>query len=114
MRYTHVATITVKPGQLPELLRKAETELLTLYRDMPGFVAYTVAKTGEAAAVSFGIWHTKQQAEQAVKATDKWMKDGVGKLIDSLHNTVGELPFLAVTGDLGAYSSPALVNGIRA
>jgi len=114
MRYTHVATITAKPGQMPELLRKAEADLLPLYRDLPGFVAYTVAKTGEATVASFGIWQTRQQAEQAVKATDKWMKDGIGKLIDSLHNTVGEMPFLAFTSDLGVYSSPALVNNIRA
>jgi hypothetical protein len=115
MQYANIATITTKPGQLRDLLRKAEAELLLTYRALPGFVAYTVAKTGEATAVSFGIWQTRQQAEQAIKVSDQWMKDGIGKLVDSLHNHVGDLPFLAVTRDLGAYASVvAPVAGDRA
>jgi hypothetical protein len=109
MQFAHVATITTKPGQLRDLLRKTEAELLPLYRELPGFVAFTVAKTGDATAVYFGIWQTREQAEQAVKTSNQWMKEGSGTLIDSLHNSVGALPFLAVAGELAAYSSPALV-----
>ncbi len=108
MQFSHVTTITAKPGQLRDLLRQAETELLPLYRDLPGFVAYTVAKTGAATAVSFGIWQTRPQAEQAIKTSDQWMREGSGKLIDSLHNMVGDLPFVAFTGELGIYTSPAV------
>lgn len=111
MQFTHVATITTKPGQMPEFLRKTEMDLLPLYRSSPGFVAYTIARTGEATAVSFGIWQTKQQAELSVKTSDQWMKDSSGKLIDSLHNNVGNLPFLAFTGDLGVYASTAPAVG---
>ncbi|HLJ80494.1 MAG TPA: hypothetical protein VKT52_03335 [Ktedonobacterales bacterium] len=114
MQFAHVTTITTKPGQMRDLLRNAETELLPLYRDLPGFAAYTVAKTGEATAVCLGIWQTRQQAEQAIKTSDQWMKQGSGNLIDSLHNSVGDLPFLAFTGELAAYSSPALAVGGRA
>ena len=113
MQFTHVTTITTKPGQMRDLLRKTEAELLPLYRELPGFVAYTVAKTGDATAVCFGIWQTREQAEQAIKTSDQWMKAGSGTLIDSLHNSVGTLPFLAVTGELAAYASPALVAGGR-
>lgn len=113
MQFAHVTTITTKPGQMRDLLRDTETQLLPLYRDVPGFVAYTVAKTGEATAVCFGIWHTRQQAEQAIKTSDQWMKQGSGILIDSLHHSVGDLPFLAFTGDLAVYSSPAPVVGGR-
>jgi hypothetical protein len=62
----HVATISTKPSQLRDLLRKTATELLPLYRGLPGFVAFTVAKTGDATAVYFGIWHTREEAEQAL------------------------------------------------
>ena len=113
MQFAHVSTITAKPAQLRHFLRKSETELLPLYRDLPGFIAYTVAKTGEATAVSFGIWQTRQQAEQSIKTSDHWMKDGSGTLIDSLHDSIGDLPFLAVTGELAAYSSSAPVVGGR-
>lgn len=108
MQFTHVTTLTTKPGQMRDFLRKVEIELLPLYRELPGFVAYTIAKTGESTAVGFGIWQTRQQAEQAIKTSDLWMKQSSGILIDSLHNSIGDLPFLAVTRDLLAvYSSSA-------
>ena len=115
MQIAHVATITSKPEQLSAFLLKAETELLPLYRDLPGFVAYTVAKTGEAAAVCFGIWQTREQAEQAIKTSEKWIKGEIGQLVDGSRNRVGDLPFLAVTRELGAYASiVAPVGGARA
>jgi hypothetical protein len=46
------------------LLRKTATGLLPLYRGLPGFVAFTAAKTGVGTAVCFGIWHTREEAEQ--------------------------------------------------
>ena len=105
MQFAYVTTLTTKPGQMRDFLRKAETELLPLYRELPGFIAYTIAKTGEATAVCFGIWQTHEQAAQAIKTSDLWMKQSSGILIDSLHNCIGGLPFLAVKGDLAVYSS---------
>jgi len=113
MQFAYVTTLTTKPGQMRDFLRKAETELLPLYRELPGFVTYTIAKTGEATAVCFGIWQTRQQAAQAIKTSDHWMKQSSGILIDSLHNSIGDLPFLAVTEDLAVYSSPAVVVDAR-
>jgi hypothetical protein len=110
MQFAHVATITTKPGQLRDLLRKTEAELLPLYRELPGFVAFTVAKTAEVKALAFGIWQTREQAEQAIKTSDKWMKDAIGQLVDETHNRIGDLPFLAVTHDLVA----PVAGGVRA
>jgi hypothetical protein len=114
MQFTHIATITTKLAQMPDFLRRAETELLPIYRELPGFVAFTVAKTGEAKAVAFGIWQTREQAEQAIKISDKWMKDEISQLVDESSNRIGALPFFAVTRDLGAYASVvAPVAGVR-
>ena len=124
MQYTQVTTITTRPAQMAEFLRRAETELLPLHRDLPGFVAFTVTKTGETTAVTFGIWQTRQQAQEAVNTSNRWMNKvktsnrwmnsgGADLLVDGLHNDVGELPFLAFSSDLGVYSSPTLANGAR-
>ena len=113
MHFAHVTTITTKPGQMRDLLRDTETQLLPLYRDVPGFVAYTVAKTGDTSAIAFSLWQTLTQAEQSVKSSDEWMKAAIDKLIISFHPHMGELPFLAFTGDLAVYSSPAPVVGGR-
>ena len=124
MQYTQVTTITTQPGQMAEFLRRAESEILPLHRAMPGFVAFTVIKTGEFTAVTFSIWQTRQQAEESVKTSNRWMDKvktrsrwmsigGADDLVDVLHNYVGELPFLAFSRDLGVYSSPPLANGAR-
>jgi quinol monooxygenase YgiN len=107
MQYTQLATITTKTGQMRDCLRTLETELLPAARKETGFVAYTVAKTGESTAVAFSIWQTREQAERAIKSFDKWTKESANKLIDSAHSHVGELPFVAFTGDLKGYASPA-------
>ena len=124
MQYTQVTTITTRPTQMAEFLRRAETELLPLHRTLPGFVAFTATKTGEFTVVIFSIWQTRQQAEESVKTSNRWMDKvktrsrwmsigGAGNLVDGLHNYVGELPFLAFSSDLGVYSSPPLANGAR-
>jgi hypothetical protein len=115
MQYTQVTTITTKPGQMSEFLRLAEIEILPIHRALPGFVAFTVTKTGEATAVTFGIWQTRQQAQESVKTSNRWVNQGGGGvLVEAVHNYVGELPFLAFSSDLGVYSSPPLANGVRA
>ena len=91
MHYTNIATISTKAGQQHDFLRKIETELLPTYRKEDGFVAFTMAKTGDRTAVSFGVWQQRAQAEQAIKISDKWLKEDGGKLVESLHNNVGEL-----------------------
>ena len=116
MQFTHIDTITTKPGQMADFLRKTEIELLPLYRELPGFVALTVAKTAEAKATAFGIWQTREQAEQAIKTSDKWMKDAIGQLVDDSHNRIGDLPFVAVTRDLYTYVSAVapVAGGVKA
>ena len=114
MQYTHLATITTKPGQMRDCLRILETELLPIVRNENGFVAYTVAKTGESTAVAFGVWQTHEQAERSIKSLDKWARENADKLIDSVQSHVGDLPFVAFTGDLKVYASPAPVAPVAA
>ena len=83
MQYTDLATITTKPGQMRDCLRTLEADLLPAARKETGFVAYTVAKTGESTAVAFGVWQTHEQAERAMKSLDTWAKKSGDKLIDS-------------------------------
>ena len=113
MQYTHVAMLTSKTGQMRDLLRNMETELLPTYRQEPGFVAFTVAKTGESSAVAFGVWQTHEEAERSIKSLDKWAKDGASKLIDSAKSHVGDLPFVAFTGDFKVYASAAPAAAAR-
>ena len=110
MLYTRIATITVQPGKISEYLHLCEQDLLPRYRDLPGFVGYTVAKTGDSALTAFSLWQTRAQAEQSVATSDQWLKDAISKLIISVTNELGELPFFAFTGELKPFTSLALVG----
>ena len=105
MQFTYVEIVKVKPGQMDETLRKAEAELLPLYRQSPGFVAYTIAKTDEVSATALSIWQTREQAEHAHKVREDWMKEGAATSIASFQNAIGSLPFLAITRNLVGYTS---------
>jgi antibiotic biosynthesis monooxygenase len=110
MLYTRIATITVQPGKVSEYLHICEQDLLPRYRDLPGFVGYTVAKVGDSALTAFTLWQTRAQAEESVKTSDQWLKDAISKLIMSVTHEVGELPFFAFTGELKPFTSLAPVG----
>jgi hypothetical protein len=105
MQFTYVEIVKVRPGHMDETLRKAEAELLPLYRQSPGFVAYTIAKTDEVSATALSIWQTREQAEHARKIREDWVQEETAASIESFQNAIGSLPFLAVTRDLVGYTS---------
>ncbi|HEV2237640.1 MAG TPA: hypothetical protein VGR57_13345 [Ktedonobacterales bacterium] len=110
MLYTRIATITVQPGKVSEYLHLCEQDLLPRYRDLPGFVGYTVAKVGDSALTAFSLWQTRAQAEHSVTVSDQWLKDAFSKLIISVTHELGELPFFAFTGELKPFTSLAPVG----
>ena len=106
MQFTSVDIVKAKPGQMDETLLKEETELLPLYRQSPGFVAYTIAQTDEVSATALSIWQTRQQAEHARQIREDWKrKEQTATSIDSIHTAVGSLHFLAITRNLVGYTS---------
>jgi quinol monooxygenase YgiN len=110
MLYSRIATLNVHPGKVNEYLTLCEKDFLPRYRDLPGFVGYTVAKTGDSAVTAFSLWETHAQAEQSAAKSEQWMRDEVSKLITSVNQQVGELPFFAFTGELKAFTSVAPVG----
>ena len=104
-QYTRIAIVSVKPGTADEAIRRAETGLLPLFRTQPGFVAYSVAKTGEKSLISFSIWQQRDQAEKAIQLGETWVKDHARDLVESMENHVGELGFFISSADLLSYST---------
>jgi hypothetical protein len=99
MYYTCVANVATKNGQMPEFLRKAEVELLPLYRELPGFVGFSVARIDDISAVSWSLWQTYDQAKRSITASERVISVGFGSLIDDIQSLVGEVPFLVFTGE---------------
>jgi heme-degrading monooxygenase HmoA len=105
MQFIYIETMKVKPGTMTETLRKTESELLPLYRQAPGFVAYTIARTDEISATALSIWQTREQAEHGRAVREAWIRQGTLTSLAALQHAVGSLPFLALTRELASYTS---------
>jgi hypothetical protein len=105
VQFIYIEIMKVKPGTMTESLRKTERELLPLYRQAPGFVAYTIARTDEVSATALSIWQTREQAEHARALREAWIRQGTLTSLASLQHAVGSLPFLALTRELASYTS---------
>jgi heme-degrading monooxygenase HmoA len=101
MQQARVGLYRVKPGVADEIIRRAEADLATIYRNQPGFVAYGIIKTGDDALISLTIWNTPDQAEVAMQAAAAWQKQYVGHMVDSEENHAGDLAFFWVLSAIG-------------
>ncbi len=115
MYYTCVANVTTKNGQMPEFLRKAEVELLPLYRELPGFVGFSVARIDDVSALAWSLWQTYDQAKRSITASEHVISVGFGSLIDDIQSLVGEMPLLVFAGERAIGTSlKAPLNGSTA
>jgi quinol monooxygenase YgiN len=93
MRHVRIAFYKLKPGTADAVIRKAERELLPIFRNQPGCVSYDVVKTGHASAISISTWETRKQAEAAAQTAAAWAQENVADMIVSVENHVGEIAF---------------------
>jgi heme-degrading monooxygenase HmoA len=101
MQHARVAFYKVKAGAVDEITQKAEAGLLPIFQKQPGFVAYSVIKTGADSLVSLSIWQTRQEAEAAVQTAATWVKENIAPLMESVQNHVGDVGFFSAKGTIG-------------
>ncbi len=88
----------------PLLHKKGAHDALHTHRTLhlriwhrPGFVAYSVIKTGETSAISLTVWESREQAEAAIQDAASWARQNVAEMIESVQNHVGEVAFTSDT-----------------
>jgi hypothetical protein len=96
---------------MPDFLRKAELEILPLYRDLPGFAGYSVTKTSDISAIALSLWQSREQAKHAIVASEKLISKGVSSPIERIENHIGVTPFFDFSGLLEASASATAVVG---
>jgi heme-degrading monooxygenase HmoA len=102
MQHVRVALYRVKPGNMDEIIRRAEAGMLPTFRSQPGFVAYGLVITGEDSAISITIWQSEEQANAAVKVAASWVRDNIAEMVESVQNHIGNLALFSSTGALGS------------
>jgi len=93
MAHVRIAIYKFKPGMVDEVIRRAQSGMLPLFRQQPGFVAYDVARTGDDEGVSISTWDSAEQAQVAIQTAAGWVKENLADMVVSVENHVGELSF---------------------
>lgn len=89
MTCLRVAAYPLDPGDVDEIVRRANEDLVPIYRDQEGFESLSVAATGDT-IVSVSRWGSKDHAEKAAEAIRAWVK-GQGDILGSPSaNHIGE------------------------
>ena len=102
MQHVRVALYRVKPGNMDEIIQRAEAGMLPTFRSQPGFVAYGLVITGEDSAISITIWQSEEQANAAVKVAASWIRDNLAEMVESVQNHIGNLALFSSTWALGS------------
>jgi len=91
--HARVAVYQFKPGKGEEVCRKAEEGLLPIFRKHAGFHSYETVLTGGDTGYSISTWENQQQATEAAKAGETWVKANIADDVVSAQNHVGKVAF---------------------
>jgi hypothetical protein len=77
-------------GDPQELARMAEAEIVPALQAQPGFKGYSLTDSnGE--IISFSIWETAEQAEEASTAIANWVTSRIGDRVALKETRLGEV-----------------------
>jgi heme-degrading monooxygenase HmoA len=92
VQQARIALYRVKPGTADEVIRHAEAHLVPAYRGHPGFVAYGLITSGDAAVIALSIWDTAEQAAAAARSAAAEHAHLAG-MIEAMDAYVGDVAF---------------------
>jgi len=93
MAHARVAIYKIKAGTADEILKQAQSGMLPIFRQQPGFIAYEGVVTGGEGVISISTWESAVQAQAAVQSAAAWVRENLAGMIVSVDNHVGELGF---------------------
>lgn len=99
MTYIRLALYRFQPGTVDEVIRRGEKELLPMFREQDGFVAYEVVRTGQDTGFAINTWSAREQAEAASARAQGWMREHFAPVLVSAETHVGEVAFSSRTSD---------------
>ena len=80
-------------GTAEESLAKAQATAYPIYRQRPGFVAYELFLTGDDSGIGVTTWETREQAEAAAAADDRWITEHGFTTVSWVQEHVGRVHF---------------------
>ena len=91
MNHIRLALYDMKSGTAEEAAEIARKGLLPIFKSQPGYVRYEVGKLDNGGIVSFSIWETGDEAQNAVDTAASWVAGNLADRISLRENHVGDL-----------------------
>jgi hypothetical protein len=77
-------------GDPHEIAKSAQDGMLPIFRDQPGFRAYSIAESG-GEIISLSVWDTAEDAEAANAVAADWIRENLADRLDLRDVRTGEL-----------------------
>ncbi len=77
-------------GDIHELARRAEEEMLPIFQAQSGFKSYSLVTHGDE-FISFSAWESAEDAEAANAAASSWVAENMADDIELKESMVGEI-----------------------
>ncbi len=77
-------------GDIHELARRAEDEMLPILQAQSGFKAYSLVTHGDE-FISFSAWESAEDAEAANAAASSWVAENMADNVELKESMIGEI-----------------------
>jgi hypothetical protein len=84
-------------GDAHELARRAESGLLPIFMEQPGFKAYSVAAS-DGKIISFSAWESAASADAANAVAADWVAENLAGELELEMSRIGEILFSTALG----------------
>lgn len=89
-KYARIGIYTLV-GNLQEVVDKVTAGALPMYKAQPGFVSYSVVKSGETTLISSSVWETAEAAQKASEMMSNWAKENLPSTVELKEDYTGEV-----------------------
>lgn len=87
-----IRTYRITQGSVDEALHRVDRDLADAFTSEPGFVSYSVARTGERTVASVTVFHDAAQAEGSNELAAQWVAEELADFgVERLGVIVGEV-----------------------
>jgi uncharacterized protein YcbX len=87
--YARLATYRYQ-GDARQIAKQAEEGMLPIFRDQPGFRAYSIAES-DGEIISLSVWDNAEQLDAANGAAASWIQGNLGDKLELRDLRAGEL-----------------------
>ncbi len=73
-----VRRVGIRKESMEQVIDEVDTKFLGILSELPGFVSYYMIQTKEDEVISFSIFESEEQANEANKIGMNWIKETIG------------------------------------